>query len=55
MTDKYIMVLQNYTNSENEVLGVCGETYTTSDDANQAMNVKAEEVSDQEGKRILSQ
>jgi hypothetical protein len=38
------MVLQNYTNSENDVLGLSGKRYLTSDDANQAMNVKAEEV-----------
>jgi hypothetical protein len=44
--DKEMMVLQNYTNLEDIVLGLCGETYPTSDAANQAMNVKAEEVSD---------
>jgi hypothetical protein len=49
LVDKYQMFLQNYTDSENDLLGLCGETYATSDDADQAMNVKAEEVSDHEG------
>jgi hypothetical protein len=41
-----MMVLQNYTNSENVLVGPYGETYPTSHDANQAVNIKAEEVSD---------
>jgi hypothetical protein len=40
------MVLQNYTDLGNAVPGPCGETCTTSHDATQAMNIKAEEVSD---------
>jgi hypothetical protein len=45
MTNKALMVLQNYTNLGNAVPGVCAET-CTSHDASQAMNIKAEEVSD---------
>ena len=41
-----MMPLQNCTNSENVLVGPCGETYSASDDASQAMNIKAEEVSD---------
>jgi hypothetical protein len=48
MIDKDMMVLQIYTNLEEFVPGPCGETYPTSDDANQTMNIKAEEVSDAE-------
>jgi hypothetical protein len=40
------MVLQNSTNAETVLVGPCGETYAASHDANQAVNVKAEEVSD---------
>jgi hypothetical protein len=40
------MVLQNSTNSKNVLVGPYGETYPASHDANQAMNIKAEEVSD---------
>jgi hypothetical protein len=40
--------LQNYTNSENVLVGPYGESYATSHDANQAMKVKAEAVSDAE-------
>jgi hypothetical protein len=40
------VVLQNYTNSEMVLVGACGETYPISHDANQAVNIKAEEVSD---------
>jgi hypothetical protein len=36
----------NSTNSENVLVGPCGETYPASHDANQAMNIKTEEVSD---------
>jgi hypothetical protein len=46
MIDKDIMVLQNYTNLEKEILGPCDEMYPTSDDANQIKNVKAEEFPD---------
>jgi hypothetical protein len=48
MIDKGMMVLQSYTNSENILMGPYGETYPACHDANQAMNVKAEEVSDVE-------
>jgi hypothetical protein len=41
-----MMVLQNYTNSENILVGLYGETYPACHDANQTMNIKAEEVSD---------
>jgi hypothetical protein len=37
-------VLQSCTNSENVLVGPYGETYPASHDANQAVNVKAEEV-----------
>jgi hypothetical protein len=43
--DKDMMVLQNYTNSEDVLMGPYGETYPACYDANQALNVKAEEVS----------
>jgi hypothetical protein len=43
MTD---MVLQNCTNSENVLVGPYGEMYPASHDANQAMKIKMEEVSD---------
>ncbi|XP_033608257.1 uncharacterized protein LOC117282490 isoform X2 [Cryptotermes secundus] len=39
------MSLQNFTNSEKVLVGPYGETYPASHDANQAMNIKAEEVS----------
>jgi hypothetical protein len=42
------MVLQNCTNSERVVRGPCGEPYPTSDDADQAKNIQAGEVSDAE-------
>jgi hypothetical protein len=48
MTDKGVMVLQNYTNSENVLVGPCGEIYPTSQNANRAMNIKAEEIIDAE-------
>jgi hypothetical protein len=48
MIDENVMVLQNYTDLEKDALGPCGETYPTSVDANQAKNIKAEEVSDTE-------
>jgi hypothetical protein len=42
--------LQSYTNSEIILVGPYGETYPASHDANQAMNIKDEEISDaQEG------
>jgi hypothetical protein len=43
---KDIMALQNYTNSEAVLVGPYGETYPASRDENQAMNIKAEDVSD---------
>jgi hypothetical protein len=48
MTDKNVMVLQNYANSENVLAGPYGERYPACHDANQAMNIKAEEVIDAE-------
>jgi hypothetical protein len=39
-----MMVLQNCTNSEKVLVGPYGETYPASYDANQAMNIKAEEA-----------
>jgi hypothetical protein len=50
MIDKDVMFLQNCTNLKKVVPGLCGETYPGSDDANQAMNIKVEEVSDLEEK-----
>jgi hypothetical protein len=44
MTDT--MALQNYTNSENILVGPCAEAYPASHGANQAVSIKAEEVSD---------
>jgi hypothetical protein len=41
-----MMVLQSYTNSENILVGPCCETYPARHDANQAVNIKSEEVSD---------
>jgi hypothetical protein len=41
-------VLQNYTSSEDVLMGPYGETFPTSHDANQSMNVKAEAASDAE-------
>jgi hypothetical protein len=49
MIDKYVMFLQNYTNLEKSMLSPYGEMYPTSDDANQARDIKAEEVSNAEG------
>jgi hypothetical protein len=46
LVDKDVMVLQNYTNVEKVVPGPCGETCSTSYDSDQAMNIKAEEVSE---------
>jgi hypothetical protein len=40
------MVLQNTTDSETMLVGPCGETYPARHDANQAVNIKSEEVSD---------
>jgi hypothetical protein len=40
-----VVVLQNYTNLEEVVPGLCGEMHPTSDDANQDMTIKAKEVS----------
>jgi hypothetical protein len=41
-----MMVLQSYINSEKVLVGPYGEIYPASHDANRAMNIKAEEVSD---------
>jgi hypothetical protein len=46
MTDKYMMILQNYTNSEKVLVGPYGETYPAGHDANQALIIKADEDSD---------
>jgi hypothetical protein len=46
MIDKGMMVLQSYTYSENILVGPYGETYPACHDADQAMNMKAEDVSD---------
>jgi hypothetical protein len=48
MIDKGMMVLQNQTNSEMEVLEPSDQTHPTSRDASQAINIKVEEVSDAE-------
>jgi hypothetical protein len=50
MTNEAMMVLQNYKDLGNTVPGPCAETGTTSYDATQAMNIKAEEVSDADEK-----
>jgi hypothetical protein len=41
-------LLQDYANSKNVLMGLSGETYSTSHDANRAMNINTEEVSDAE-------
>jgi hypothetical protein len=46
MIDNDMMFLQNYTNVKKEVLGPFDEMYPTSDDADEAMNMKVEEGSD---------
>jgi hypothetical protein len=46
MIDKDMMVLQSYTNSENILVGPHGEIYPACYDGNEAMHIKAEEVSD---------
>jgi hypothetical protein len=46
--DREVIVLQNCTNLVEVVPGPYSETRTTSDSANQAMNIKGEEVSDVE-------
>ncbi|MDR1657275.1 MAG: hypothetical protein LBT47_06940 [Deltaproteobacteria bacterium] len=43
---KDIMALQDSTNSETVLVGPCGAIYPASHDANQAVNIKVEEVSD---------
>jgi hypothetical protein len=48
MTDKRSNFLQNCTNSEKVLVGPYGEIYPASHDANQAMSIKAEVVSDAE-------
>jgi hypothetical protein len=45
MIDKDVMVLQMYPNLGKGVLGLCGVTNPSSDDPNEAINIKAEEVS----------
>jgi hypothetical protein len=42
------MVLQSYTNSENILVGPYGETYPACHNGGQAVNMKAEEVSEAE-------
>jgi hypothetical protein len=51
MIDKDI-VLQSYTYSENILVGPYGETYPACHDGNQAVTVKAENVSDAEEEKI---
>jgi hypothetical protein len=47
MADKYMMVLQNCMDLEKRVPAPCSEPYPpSSHDANLAMNIKVEEVSD---------
>jgi hypothetical protein len=47
MADRGIAVLQNCMDLQKHVPGPCSETYQPSScDANQAMNIKVEEVSD---------
>jgi hypothetical protein len=48
MTDKVMMVLQNYTISENILVVPYGETYPASHDANQATIITDLKVSDAE-------
>jgi hypothetical protein len=48
MTDKRCDSLQNCTNSEKVLVGPYAEIYPASHDANQALNIKAQEVSDAE-------
>jgi hypothetical protein len=43
---KDMIALQNYTKSESVLVGPYGEIYPASHDANQDVNIKAEEVSD---------
>lgn len=52
MVDNDMMVLQKYANLEKGVRGRCGETYPTSDDADQVMDIKAEEVTDREEEQV---
>jgi hypothetical protein len=47
MADTDVMVSQNYTNSENMVVGPYGETFSVYHD-DQAVNIKDEEVLDSE-------
>jgi hypothetical protein len=46
MIDIDMMVLQNYTKSENISVGPYCDTHAACHDANQALNIKAEEISD---------
>jgi hypothetical protein len=50
ISEKDVMVLQYCTNSENILEGPCGESYTTSHNANQARNIKVKEGSAAEEK-----
>jgi hypothetical protein len=49
MMNEDMTVLQNYADLGNAVPGPCAETCTTSHDSTQAMNIKAEEISDADG------
>jgi hypothetical protein len=48
VTWKIRLFFQNSANSENVLVGPYGETYPASHDASQAMNIKTEEVSDEQ-------
>jgi hypothetical protein len=48
VSEKNVVILQSCTNAENVLVGSYGETYWTPHDANQAVNVKTEAVSDAE-------
>jgi hypothetical protein len=51
MIDRHKFVLQSYTSSEKVLVGPHCETYPACFDGNQAMNMKAEEVSYAEEKQ----
>jgi hypothetical protein len=48
MADKDMMAFQGCTNSENVLMGPYDETYAACQDGDQAVNTKAEEISDTE-------
>jgi hypothetical protein len=48
MSDKGVVILQNYTDVKKVEPDLCGETYPASDYASQVMNIKVEKVSDPE-------